>query len=264
MLAGGFLAGCGDGEEAVVDSGLESQEGVSLEQGIDAATTPALWAADIPSAGGTTLEYLADAPGAGGIPVDFSLEGPWDLSRDSAQARLTVENIDLEDSPLPEGLTGSGLVSRYSWEGNALPDEYVYQSLDESSWRIHGRSDAAAAEVRELAGVSRILLFPLTPGGGWTDSYTETVDGEQRDLTVAYSVLSYGELSVPAGDFDAFLVQARVTDVGPDDTASAIVYLWFVPGIGRAAEIDSLPGEDDALFSRASAYYRLADYTDGG
>lgn len=263
LLLTAFMWGCGDDEQAAVESALESGgQDIQVEQGLSSLDEEAFTSADLPLATGTVLEYGASLPGAR-TQVSFDIDGPWDFSRQTASATLTTEYIDLDDSPAAEEFPGAALVSRYSWKGSTRPDEYVYQSLEDDSWRVFGRSDETGDNLIELSGTSRALLFPLSVGDNWTDSYVETTDGVDRDVTVEYEALTRNTIELPAGDYDAFLVRARVTDVGPDDTATAIVYTWFAPGVGRVAEIVSSSGETAETFAVADAFYWLTNFTSG-
>lgn len=254
-------AGCGEENQAQVNTVLDGTGGFELEQGLVAAVQDSLTSEDLPVSTGTTLTYLANEPGSE-TSVRFDLEGPWDLASGSGAATLTTEYIDPGVGPLDGELPEAGLVVRYSWSNGSSPDEYLYQSLDADAWRVHGRADASGLRL-ELNGASRALLLPLAVGDGWTDSYTSVEDGRESAVTTENTVLSFNEVTVPAGTYDAFLLQTRVTERRTSETVTAIVYTWFAPGVGRVAEIVSLPGEDDDLFSSAAAFYRLSSVREG-
>lgn len=250
--------GCGGEQEAALDSQLEDEGTVSVEQGLAQIGEPVFNSADLPVAAGTRLEYLANAPGST-TPVRFDLEGPWDLTAATTAVTMTAEYIDRADGPLDDDLPDADLVIRYYWDNGVEPTEYVYQSLDESAWHIYGRSDQGGG-LLELEGTSRALLFPMATGDRWTDNYTENSNGDRRAVVAEHAVLALNEVKVPAGTYNAFLVQTRVTESSPEATTTAIVYTWFAPGAGRVAEIVSIPGETDELFTTARSFYRLKDF----
>lgn len=258
LLLALLLQGCGDGHPAALDSALEADSSLTVKAGMAETGAAVFTMSDLPVTTGTRLEYLASDPGSD-TSVDLSLAGPWDLTDGPRGTTLETEYVDPDEAPVDASFPDAGLVTRYHWSNGSEPDEYIFQSVDESAWRVYGRADDAGG-ITELGSAARVLLFPLTGGGSWSDRYDETRDGEPVAVEADHLVLGYDRLQVPAGDFNAFLVQTRVTETGAQNTRTAIVYTWFVPGIGRAAEAVSLPGERDEDFTTASAIYRLSGF----
>lgn len=254
------VAGCGEEKQAQVNTVLDSGA-IEIEQGLVASVADALSSGELPVGTGTTLTYLASNPGSE-ASVRFDLEGPWDLANGPEAAVLTTEYLDFDGGPLDGELPGADLVVRYHWSSGAIPDEYLYESLAADAWRVYGRADSSGLRI-ELEGNSSALLLPLTVGSSWTDSYTSVGNERESAVTAENTVLAFNEIEVPAGTYDAFLLQTRITEQRTPETVTAIVYTWFAPGVGRVAEIVSLPGEDDDVFSTAAAYYRLSAFREG-
>lgn len=254
-----LIASFGDDEETLVDAGFGN--GVADGVIVDVPAGPTLFAGELPVSPGTSLTYAVNDPGST-ARVDFNLEGPWSFDDNETGAILRTTYLDPAEAPLADAFTGATSVVLYEWESAAAPDEYIYQALDESSLKVFGRSDESAVKVM-LEGTSRMLLFPMSTGNTWQDSYVEVSGDEQRDVSATSTVLAYDEIDLPAGTYDAFLLQTRVVAVEDDGATDVIVYTWFTPGIGRVAEIVSLPGEEDEVFTVAAAFFRLAAFEDG-
>jgi hypothetical protein len=101
-------------------------------------------------------------------------------------------------------------------------------------------------------------------GDSWQDNYTEADNDTRLDVSTTNTVLSFSEITLPAGTYDAFLVQSLVVADSADGTATTTVYTWFTPDIGRVAEIVSMTDETEEVFDTAAAFYRLNDFSDAG
>ena len=80
------------------------------------------------------------------------------------------------------------------------------------------------------------------------------------EITAENTLLAKNKLTLPVGTFNAWLLQTRVTAKTRGTTTTTLDYTWFVPGIGRAAEIISMPNEHREVFNTAKAFYRLKSY----
>lgn len=262
MISLSGSAGCGEEDQAIVESALDTDDTITSQQGLVELEGPIFTADDLPVATGTRHEFSVNTPGTE-TPVEFDLEGPWDFDIGVTAATMTTEYIDIDDGPLDDELPEATLVSRYEWENSVAPTEYIYQSLETTSWNIFGRADDDGLTL-ELANNAHALLLPLSVGYSWQDNYIELDDEIEREIVTTNTVLSFNEISVPAGSYDAFLVQTTVNAGDSGDATSVTVYTWFAPGIGRVAEIVSLADETEAVFDTAESFYRLADFSDAG
>lgn len=264
-IVSGF--GCGDSG----DYSAAPAEEFSLEAGADISATDqeagaagsgavgdtdVFTAADLPLGAGSELVFVANTPGTE-TQVIFDLEGPWDFTFGARQATLTVSMQPAESGFSSASYPEAQVAARSSWSPSPDLVEYNFQSLDSNYWTAYGRSDVEGRVVT-FTSPSRAMMFPMAVGDFWIDSYSEVVDGRSTDITAENTVLAKNQLTVPAGSFDAFLLQTKVTAKPRGRQAtSTIDYTWFVPGIGRAAEIISLPDEKNEVFGAASAFYRL-------
>lgn len=257
-------AGCGDSG----DYGAAPEEQFSLEAGAEVSVSDqetgaagatgadAFTAADLPVAAGGELVFSANTPGTT-TTVIFDLEGPWNFIFGAKEATLTVSMQPAETGFSADSFPEAEVVARSSWSPSPELVEYNFQSKDDNSWTAYGRSDEDGRIV-SFINPSRAMIFPMSVGDSWVDRYTEVVDGRSTEVTAENTVLAKNLLTVPAGSFDAYLLQTRVTaKPAGRQTTTTLDYTWFVPGIGRAAEIISLPDEKSEIFETASAFYRL-------
>ena len=72
-----------------------------------------------------------------------------------------------------------------------------------------------------------------------------------KNATVTLKVVGKGKVIVGAGTFnDAVMVQAKIEPTF--GTQGLIVYQWYAPFVGLVAEITSLDGERNELFTTAA------------
>ncbi|MHB9111435.1 MAG: hypothetical protein ACYC4D_02250 [Thermoleophilia bacterium] len=272
ILTAALTAGFGCGGST--DYGSAPEEELSLEAGAEVSVsdeeagaagsalvgdTDAFTAADLPVEAGRELVFSANTPGTTTMVI-FDLEGPWKLIDGDGQATLTVSMEPVESGFSAGSFPEAQVVARSSWSPSPDLVEYNFQGKDDNSWMAYGRSDEDGRIV-SYTNPSRAMIFPTSVGDSWVDSYTEVVDGRSTDVTAENTVLARNGLTVPAGSFDAFLLQTKVTAKPRGrQTTTILDYTWFVPGVGRAAEIISLPDEKRETFDTASAFYRLESY----
>ncbi|MHB8792372.1 MAG: hypothetical protein ACYC6O_03425 [Thermoleophilia bacterium] len=268
LLFTGF--GCGGS----ADNGSPGEEQLSLEAGADVSVsdqntdttgssavdgTDVFTAADLPVEAGRELVFSANTPGTS-TQVIFDIEGPWSFMNGARQSTLTVSTQPAESGFSAKSFPEAQIVTRSSWSPSPNLVEYNFQRRDDHSWTAYGRSDEDGRIVT-YTNPSEAMIFPISVGDSWVDRYTEVVDGHSTDVIAENKIVARNQLTVPAGSFDAFLLQTRVT-AKPRGRQTTTVwdYTWFVPGIGRAAEIISLPDEKLETFDTASAFYRLESY----
>jgi hypothetical protein len=249
-----LLSGCG--EQAQTPTGADS---VTVQVGAAAQRIGAFSAMDLLTDVGSRLDYAANAPGTS-VRVDFDLDGPWIFKNGPEAATLSTTIVEKADAPSQNEFPDAAIAARYSWTPDAGMIEYNFQSKDDSSWRSFGWSGPGQALRIYSAGVN-VLRFPAAAGDSWTENYSQTADGKVMEITAENQVVARNQLTVPAGTYDAVLLQTKVTATQEGKTTVTWDYIWFVPGIGRAAEIISNPGEGNEVFNTAASFYRLQGFT---
>ncbi|MDO8735982.1 MAG: hypothetical protein Q7K29_02720 [Thermoleophilia bacterium] len=267
LLAGFGCGGSGGYGSAPEDElSLEAGAGISAtEQGAETTGEAAdgnvdtFTAADLPIEAGHELQFSSNRPGTT-TQVSFNLEGPWKFSSGPDQETLTVSMMPKESGFSSDEFPDAQVAAGSSWSTSTDLIEYSFQSKDDNSWMAYGRSDEDGRIVT-YTRASRAMVFPMTVGDSWVDGYTEVENGRSTDIIAENAVIARNRLTVPAGSFDAYLLQTKVKAKprGKPETTT-LDYSWFVPGVGRAAEIISVPDENGELFSTASAFYRLKSY----
>lgn len=254
-------AGCGESrhggtgqDPTVARAGAQ----VNTSGATTAAATEAFNAVDLPITPGHQVVYDSNSPGSA-VSVSFDLKGPWKFTGTPAQSTLSVTLMATGQSPDASQFGDASVTSGTSWNSAAV-SEYNFQSRDDSTWYSYGRSFAGGSPSVIYSSRSRALIFPMTVGTAWVDTYTERKGGSLSDVTAENRVIALNELTVPAGTFNAWLLQTKVSSRSAGATTTMIDYSWFVPGIGRAAEIISKPDERSDVFSTARAFYRLKSY----
>ena len=269
MLALLSLAGCGSAQTGAL-SELDQGVTVAVEQaGVVAGEEP-LTAADIPADAGTVLTYVTNVPGTS-VSVDFNLDGPWSFSQGPNAEIMTASFTGTDAAPEAGQFSAAGLVSFLSWTPSpASVQQSAYGTVRASQYNFEAMSDTALVSygrfgpddrLRTYSSPVRILVFPLATGSSWTESYTENEAGASLPVVAENTVVSRNRLRVPAGEFDAFLLQTRVTSGTGGAAVVTWDYAWLAPGIGKVAEIISFPGEHSEEFSQARFFYRLQDFS---
>ncbi|MHB1464869.1 MAG: hypothetical protein ACYCXU_07125 [Thermoleophilia bacterium] len=254
-LALALLAASGCGS----DSGSQpAASTATVAAGAALSSQPSLSASDLSLDAGQTSVFLANASG---VPakVNFTLEGPWDLSDGPADAALTISMVSKNSAPGSEHFPDATVAARLSWNPARGPDEFNFETLGNDAWQSFGKSGGQGLVLYSLPADA--LEFPATVGSNWSSVYSRTGTGASVGVIESSKIVGYGKLTVPAGTFDAFLLQTRVAvDSGAPASTVTWDYIWFVPGVGRAAEIISQGDEQNPLFTSAYAVYRLKSY----
>lgn len=252
-----FITGCGGQPSGPPGNGQDAGISTAVEEG-EAATKDTLVSEDLPAAIGTRLEFAANDAGTP-VKVSFDLEGPWDFTFGPDSSTLTITVIAKETAPLEDRFPEATIAARSSWTPSPSQVEYNFQDIDESSWKAFGRSGQGDRLVI-YSSPSRALMFPAAVGQRWSDTYIQSDDNKSVEITADNLIVSLNTLTVPAGTFEAYLLQTRITATEDGAATTAWDYIWLVPGIGRAAEIISRPGEAREVFDSAYAFYRLKNY----
>jgi hypothetical protein len=185
--------------------------------------------------------------------------------------------MDPEKAPVKDSFPDATLVAVTTWSSSAAGSafsqygasqtqylvtgsEYNFQDKSADAWRSFGRLGPEERLRTYSTGVN-VLKFPMGVGSTWTENYTQTEDGQTVDITAENTVLAEGRVRVPAGAFNnGILLQNKVTVTSGRQSTVTWDYIWFVPGVGRVAEIISQPGEKKEVFHSARSFYRLQEY----
>ncbi len=104
--------------------------------------------------------------------------------------------------------------------------------------------------------------FPLEVGKSWSQRYVRvlTRQGQEREVLVEVKVKVYERLTVPAGTFDAFRIEAVTRSAGDPWSPAHITY-WYAPA---AKSIVKYHAEASAwgpgMSAQTSADYEMAEY----
>lgn len=245
--------GCGESKHSA-----EQVEDATIKLAAAPDTADTMTAADLPLVIGSRLVFDSNSPGKP-VDVSFTLEGPWDFSDGPDAMTLNMSMVDPEAAFSAEEFPDASVAVLSSWSPGSLGQEYNFQNKDDTAWRAFGKSAEKSRTVL-YSTPSRALVFPVSVNRGWTESYNEIEDGKTVEITSENLVVARNTLTLPAGDFNAFLLQTRVSAKRSGITNTTLDYTWFVPGIGRAAEIISEPNEKKETFKKARAFYRLKSY----
>lgn len=257
-----LLSACSDKQsESIPGDSVQLEAGAqvaTVEQSTNQAGNGSFNSTDLPIDPGRQLVYASNRPGTK-VPVSFDLAGPWMFDGGPGEATLTVTISSTDSAPASGQFTDAVAASGASWTQSAAGTEYNFQSKDDSTLYSYGRSFANGGLV-VFSSPSRALIFPMAVGDNWIDTYTEQGDGKPVEVVAENTVLARNQLTVPAGTFDAWLLQTKVTAKSAGITTTTLDYSWFVPGVGRAAEIISQTDERREVFGTARAFYRLKSY----
>ncbi len=240
------------------ESGETAAEETTTLAEAGAPPMPALAAGDLGLEPGAVSVFYSNSTSTP-VNVDFALDGPWDFTHGPKQFKLTLSVVEADSAPQAEYFPDADVAVRASWEPPLIEEKYIFQQVAADAWLAYG--SAGLQRVTAFTTPSTAMPLPAAVGDEWDDDYQVEENGNVVDVHAHNRLVAFNTLSVPAGDFDAFLLQIRVTSTNGQSSTTSWDYVWLVPGIGRAAEIVSETGEKDELFDRAYAFYRLEKHT---
>lgn len=187
----------------------------------------------------------------GTVPVTLSFTAPWDLTTGPKQKTATdilVKPVDAFDgSKFPDATFAfkrqGGTYDFYVktndgvyWMGSTAPPGHPNNPYSPHTYTPPLRQ----------------LFFPSNVGSQFVQTVIIAMPGFSKPMTMTVKVVGKGKVIVGAGTFnDAVLLQAKVAPtVG---TAGFFVYQWNAPFVGVVAEISSLDGETNELFTTAAS-----------
>jgi hypothetical protein len=195
----------------------------------------------------------------GTVPVKLSFTAPWDLTTGPKQKTITDILVKPEDAF--DGIKFPGATFAFKRHGGTY-DFYVKKN-DGVYWM---GSTAPPGHPNNpysphtYTPPLRQLIFPSIVGSQSVQTVLIIMPGFTKPLTMTVKIVGKGKVIVGAGTFnDAVLLQAKVAPtVG---TAGFFVYQWNAPFVGVVAEIHSLDGELNELFTTAASFTWLKKCT---
>jgi hypothetical protein len=196
------------------------------------------------------------------VRVYFDLGGPWYFNM-TTPYKYIEEVIGIHEAPDAAHFPQATYAVRYLviGSGGARIWGTSYRSNDatEMAWKTWGSTieyfptgeQYSRKEIVRLRSphdkktpVSQtIASFPMSLGqtGSVDAVYAEGDWGNQVSGSATYEVVAEGKLTLPAGTYDALLVEYRWTSPLNGKQFTQFEYVWFVPGIGAAVDVQSLP-----------------------
>ena len=224
-------------------------------------------------------------------PCYFQLEGPWYFNM-TTPWKLVEEVIGIHEAPdahlYPEATYAVDFIIIWSGGFRITGTSYHSNDPDTKEWRSWGftREYVVPGETRptkevihyrnphdrQLSAPMIIASFPMSIGTtGVRDAvYIEGGNFNRLSDSLTYEVLSEGEITVPAGTFDAVMVKysVNVPPVGGDYDSrgyNEIGYGWTAQNVGDVADVTRLPDiVDDPLYEEATSIYVLEEFTSPG
>ena len=187
--------------------------------------------------------------GEGPLPVTLSFTGPWDLTTGPKKTSGPEVLVKPEDA----------------YDASEFPDATFVLKAYDGAYHFYTKTNvgvdwlgSTAPPGHPMAPYSphtytppfRQLILPSTVGSQFVETMTITDPTGSKTTTVTLKIVGKGKVIVGAGTFnDAVMVQGKVTPTY--GTQGLIVYQWYAPFVGKVAEISSLDGEMNELFTTA-------------
>lgn len=224
---------------------------------------------DYPTTVGLETRYFASKEAATEqatvppVQVSFNLEGPWDFSQGPTDSEMVMTIVDKNKSPDMASFPNTNLVERYD-----------FGQLYDDSFRLNDQNGlSSAGEVNHFL-ISKVpatftytppwleLKYPAKKGLTWQDTFQdlETGFGGDAPYQVIHTskVISVNQVKTPFKSYDkCFLVQRRVEEQKLGGTEVTYAYRWYVPNVGQVAQIKSVVGETNEVFTQAQRFWRL-------
>ncbi len=196
------------------------------------------------------------------VSVYFDLEGPWYFNM-TTPFKYIEEVIGIHEAPdadkFPEATYAVDYLVIGSGGWRIWGTEYRSNDATEKTWKVWGTTmeyfpPGETYSVKELyytrSPIDRktpvaqtIAAFPMSVGmTGHVDAiFVEGSGLNETSGSATYEVIAGGELSLPAGTYDALLFKYDWTSPPDGEQFTQIEYVWFVPEIGFAVDAKSLP-----------------------
>jgi len=189
---------------------------------------------------------------SGNAQVHLSFTAPWDLTNGPKQKKITEILVEKADA----------------FDGNKFPDatfaiertsggqkEYrFYKKIKNGVYWLGSSTPPQNPNINNFAFAPavRLLLLPSKTGLQAVQNSNFVSPEGTFPFTMTVKIIGKGKVIVGAGSFnDAVMVQQKLVLSGDPPF---IVYQWYAPFVGRVAEIRSLDGETNELFTTASEF----------
>jgi hypothetical protein len=206
-------------------------------------------------------------------PVYFDLKGPWYLWM-TTPFKIREEIIGIHEAPdaaeFPQATYAVRDLVICSGGHRYISTSYMSNDAGAKTWLMWGEVDefiipgdeqvtkyvakVVSPADKKTPSPYVVMRFPMSVG---TSSNIESVyiPGLGMTDTGTLNVVAEGKVTVPAGTFDALLVQRTVNLSQSGVNAKRIEYLWMVKDIGPVAMAKSLPNVIGPTFDEATGYY---------
>ncbi len=132
---------------------------------------------------------------------------------------------------------GNQIRTRIQQPGASTPEvEAVY----DAEWNA-----MVSATGSRLEPVQRLLAFPLEAGKSWKSSFQITgADGGRSRGDSDVTVVGFEKVRTPAGEFDAWKVQAKgwINGVSWQGSFPITQSIWYAPALNRIVRIETKEG----------------------
>jgi hypothetical protein len=186
------------------------------------------------------------------LPVTISFTGPWDFTTGPKELTITSEIVD-KTTAYNYTLFPSATVALKERLGPATVYMFYRKASNGLIW--YGASSQMVTSSNFTISPSiRRIFFPAKQGIVVAQNTTFTINGVETPVTLTLQYVGKGTVTVGAGTFnDAVMLKWTYKQEG-DDPASFIAYDWIAPYVGIVAQIRSLDGETNELFTTAAVF----------
>ncbi|RJP27606.1 MAG: hypothetical protein C4536_13735 [Actinobacteria bacterium] len=216
-------------------------------------------------------------------PVYFGLEGPWYFNM-TTPFKYIEEVVGIHEAPDAGKFPQATYAVRYLiiGSGGHRAEGFAYRSNDATEkrwlewgltmeWFGLGQEKYPKKEIvyyrspsdTKISEPQIIVSFPLSVGttGSLDAVYSEGGGINEVSASGTYEVIAEGEITLPAGTFDALMLKANITSPPDGERATQIEYYWFVKDLGVVVDIGSLVNEIGPLFETATEILVLEEQT---
>ena len=212
-------------------------------------------------------------------PVYFGLEGPWYFNMTTPFKHIETV-VGIHEAPDASQFPQATYAISYLFiaSGGHRIEGYEYCSNDatQKKWLEWGYTIQYTVmgdvyptkevityknpmDKKTLEPITKVT-FPLAVGdsGSISPEYGDT--GIEASNAGMFEVVAEGKITVPAGTFDALLIEYDMTP-SAEFSATELQYAWWVSGVGVVAAAQSLPNELGPLFEEATDLVVLEEQT---